>query len=189
MKQKNRTIEYTSRDKVIYFETLPDLFSPKSPDPGSKILIDLVLDQKFDYQSALDWGCGWGLMSIVLAKNNPNSLVTTIDSDIAAVKITKLNAEKNNIKNLEVIASYGYDEINKNKKFDLILSHPPTHRGRQIVEDMIHNSALHLENNGRFLIVVEARLKSWIMTSLKQNFRNPKLLKRTSKYVILEGRH
>ncbi len=43
---------------VIDFETKPDLFSPKALDMGSELLISCL--PKFEYSTALDWGCGWG---------------------------------------------------------------------------------------------------------------------------------
>ena len=171
----------------LRFETLPDLFSPKKLDNGTRSLIEAVKDIKPDYSSALDWGCGWGAISIYLAKNQPSSSVVAIDSDVAATKITTANAKLNTIDNLSVLLSHGFDEVDDNIKFDLIASNPPTHRGREVVEDMIAQSFDRLENNGVLLIVVEARLKPWISKQLSVVFGEHKIVSRSNKHVVLSS--
>ncbi|MEI7838461.1 MAG: methyltransferase [bacterium] len=186
--KKTNLIEIEVKNHKLVFGTLPDLFSPKNIDVGSKLLIDEIIKSDIVYKNALDWGCGWGYMAIFLAFSNPKSFVTAIDSDIAAVKISQDNKTLNHLKNLEIIPSYGYDGLGKNITYDLIVSHPPTHRGRQIVEDMISESYNHLDKGGSLYLVVEARLKSWVARSLKQNFAEYKLVKRTSKHVVLRAK-
>jgi 16S rRNA G1207 methylase RsmC len=167
----------------IEFETKPDLFSPKALDMGSELLISCL--PKFQYQTALDWGCGWGALALWLAKNNPEARVTALDSDIAAVKITQENAKTNNLFNLHVLASHSYDELPSSHTFDLIVSNPPTHRGREVVESMIADSKERLNKDGVILLVVEARIKPWVARQLKVTFGDYKIVKRSSKHVVL----
>ena len=147
-KNKNNLVDVEILDIKLTFETLPDLFSPKNIDPGTKLLLNEIFKSDIDYTNVLDWGCGWGVLGIVLAAKNPKAKVTAIDSDIAAIKISQSNKELSKLTNIDIIASYGFDSIPKDKKFDLIASHPPTHRGRQVVEDMIKDSFLHLNKDG-----------------------------------------
>lgn len=167
----------------IEFTTKPDLFSPKALDMGSELLISCL--PKFEYSTALDWGCGWGALSLWLAKSDPESKVTALDSDIAAVKTTQENAKLNNIYNLQVVASHSYDELPANHSFDLIVSNPPTHRGREVVEDMITGSKQRLDKNGVILLVVEARIKPWVARQLKASFGDYKIVKRSPKHVVV----
>ena len=169
----------------LRFETLADLFSPKKLDNGTHSLIEAVEDVKPDYSSTLDWGCGWGAISIYLAKNQPSASVVAIDSDIAAIKTTVANAKLNSVDNLSAILSHGFDEVDDNIKFDLIVSNPPTHRGREVVENMIAQSFDRLENDGVLLIVVEARLKPWISKQLSVVFGDYKIVSRSNKHVVL----
>ena len=166
----------------IDFETKPDLFSPKGLDKGSELLLNSI--SKINYKNTLDWGCGWGALSLWLSKNQPDSKVTAIDSDIAAVKTAQSNVELNSIKNLDVIASYSFDEI-RSKNFDLIVSNPPTHRGREVVDNMIKDSYEHLVGQSKLVLVVEARIKPWVARQMKQVFGNYKILNRSTKHVVL----
>lgn len=167
----------------IEFETKPDLFSPKGLDMGSELLLSCL--PKFEYKASLDWGCGWGALALWLAKNKPKAKVTALDSDIAAVKTTQANVVTNEITNLQVFASHGYDEIPKSYQFDLIVSNPPTHRGREIVENMIAESKARLVNGGTILLVVEARIKPWVARQLKASFGDYKIVKRSRKHVVV----
>jgi 16S rRNA G1207 methylase RsmC len=137
--------------------------------------------------NVLDWGCGWGAIALWLAVGFPFAKVVALDSDIAAVKATTFNKELNQLKNLEIVPSHGFDELNSETKFDLICSNPPTHRGRKVVEDMIHESLKRLKPNGHLLIVVEARLKPWVATALKNTFGDYKIEKRGPKNVVLSA--
>lgn len=169
----------------LKFGTLPDLFSPKKLDNGTRTLIEAIKDVKPDYHNALDWGCGWGAIAIYMAKTRPSARVVAIDSDIAAIKTATVNAELNKAENIEVILSHGFDEVDGGIKFDLITSNPPTHRGREVVEDMISQSFDKLEDNGVILMVIEARLKSWISKKLNRVFGDHKVISRSNKHVVL----
>lgn len=188
----------------LRFETLPDLFSPKKLDNGTRLLLQSFTrhpefisgSQNVKYEipeqarndenvRILDWGCGWGAIGIYLAKNQPSSSVIAIDSDIAATKITTANAKLNTIDNLSVLLSHGFDEVDKNLKFNLIVSNPPTHRGREVVEDMIAQSFYRLQEDGVILIVVEARLKPWVSKQLNKVFGDYKIVSRSNKHVVL----
>lgn len=169
----------------LTYKTLPDLFSPKKLDNGTKSLMEAIKDAKPEYQNALDWGTGWGAIAIYMAKTQPSASVVAIDSDIAATKTTATNAEQNGVANLNVLLSHGFDEVDKDSKFDLIASNPPTHRGREVVEDMIAQSFDRLEVNGVLLMVVEARLKPWISKRLNQVFGDHKVITRSNKHVVL----
>jgi 16S rRNA (guanine1207-N2)-methyltransferase len=113
--------------------------------------------------------------------------VTAVDSDIAAVSTATANAENNRIHNLKVVASHGFDQLDQDQKFDIIVSNPPTHRGRDVLEQMVVESYQHLTASGRLVVVVEARLKPWVARSIKSSFGDYKILKRGPKHVVLTG--
>ena len=179
-------VDYTIDGTTIVAETRSDLFSPKDLDKGSRLLLEAVA--KEEYTSALDWGCGWGAMCLWLAERRPEAHITALDSDMGAIKQTRANAERNRLKNLEIIASPGFEDIDDGLKFDLIVSNPPTHRGREVVESMIAESAKRLREGGKLVIVVEARLKPWVDRALKEHFGRVKTLKRSPKHAVLVGK-
>ncbi len=164
-------------------ETRPDLFSPKDLDRGTRLLIEQIAD--WDYTDVLDWGCGWGAMTVWLAAHRAQASVIGLDSDMGAVKAARANVERNQLANAEIIASPGYEDIDAESRFDLIVSNPPTHRGREVVEAMIHDSFDRLKESGKLVIVVEARLKPWVLRALDNEFGKCKVLARSAKHVVL----
>ena len=173
---------------VLTCETKPDLFSPKNLDTGTRMLLESVIKLSGSYTNVLDWGCGWGAIGLTLAELQPESRVTAVDSDIAAVSTATANAENNRIHNLKVVASHGFDQLDQDQKFDIIVSNPPTHRGREVLEQMVVESYQHLTASGRLVVVVEARLKPWVARAIKSSFGDYKILKRGPKHVVLTGR-
>lgn len=164
-------------------ETRPDLFSPKDLDKGTRLLLERVAS--IDYTRALDWGCGWGAMSVWLAAHRPRAQVIGLDSDVGAVKVSRHNVLHNQLSNIEILASPGYEDLDEHAKFDLIVSNPPTHRGREVVESMIRESHTRLEPSGQLVFVVEARLKPWVQRELNAVFGSSQVLARTQKHVVL----
>jgi 16S rRNA G1207 methylase RsmC len=165
-------------------ETRPDLFSPKDLDKGSRLLLEQL--ETIDYEKALDWGCGWGAMTLWLGAKRSEAKIIGLDSDIGAVKVAQSNVERNNLKNVEIIASYGYEDIAVGE-FNLIISNPPTHRGREVVETMVRESRDKLVGDGRLVIVVEARLKPWVLRTMSDTFGVCDVLARTNKHVVISA--
>lgn len=167
----------------VKFETQPDLFSPKGLDIGTELLLSCL--NKFTYTTALDWGCGWGAIALWLAIQNPKSKITALDSDIAAVKMAQQNSKANELFNLQVLTSHGFDEVPESHHYDMIVSNPPTHRGREVVENMIATSYEYLNAEGLLVLVVEARIKPWVARQMKADFGNYKIVKRSPKHVVV----
>jgi len=177
-------VEFETNDIVLKANTTPDLFSPKDLDIGTKLLLETISKLGLDYQAALDWGCGWGAISMWLGKYKPSSTITGLDSDIGAVMVAKQNVVLNALNNVVIVASHGFSQVEK-RDFDLIVSNPPTHRGREVVEQMIAQSFERLNNNGSLVIVVEARLKPWVARQMKLVFGDCSIEARNAKHVVL----
>ncbi len=177
-------VEFTVVDVTLKCETRPDLFSPKALDKGSEVLLQQLA--KAEYSTALDWGCGWGAMALWLAKHQRKAQVWALDSDIGAIKAAEANKASNDLQNLTIVASHGYEDLGQ-QQFDLIISNPPTHRGREVVESMIAESQTRLASGGQLMIVVEARLKPWVQRALNQVFGDCTVVARSPKHVVLSA--
>ncbi|MBP9827391.1 methyltransferase [Candidatus Saccharibacteria bacterium] len=178
-------VEFSVHDTKLQCATAPDLFSPKGLDKGTELLLEQLSD--CEWHQALDWGCGWGAMALWLAKCKPQSSVIGLDSDIGAIKVAQANAHHNNLANCQIIASHGYDDLDDILTFDLIVSNPPTHRGREVVEHMIRESFQRLNSGGKLFIVVEARLKPWVERSMRQYDVRARVIARTQKHTVLRA--
>ena len=75
--------------------------------------------------------CGYGPLGLTLARLAPDGTSVLIDKDFVAVEYSKKNAQINNIKNVEIFLSNGFDQIGK-RKFDLIVSNLPAKTGKEL---------------------------------------------------------
>lgn len=177
------SFSYTVAGITVEASTEPDLFSPKGLDQGTRLLLECL--SRFEFQSLLDWGCGWGAVGLYAAKQVPQAQITAVDSDIAAVETTRQNAVLNNVNNLDVLASHGFAQLPADQTYDVIASNPPTHRGREVVDTMIAESKNRLNPGGSILLVVEARIKPWVARQLKATYGDYKIVKRSTKHIVL----
>ncbi|WP_343153276.1 16S rRNA (guanine(1207)-N(2))-methyltransferase RsmC [Buchnera aphidicola (Mindarus keteleerifoliae)] len=171
--------------KDLYLCFFPGVFSYNKIDEGSKLLLSTFLQKvKGDI---LDIGCGCGILSAFLLKNNNNKINAILsDVHLAAHESSKLTLKKNKLKG-KFILSDVYSEING--KFDLIISNIPLHEelniNLKIGISIIKNSIDHLKNNGEIRIVFSSFIN--ILEIFKKFFKSYKILKRTKKFIVLQG--
>lgn len=78
-------------------------------------------------KDVLEIGCGCGLTALYLAKSGAKRVLAT-DITHNAVENTRINIERNNIGNIDVIQSNLFDNIDKSLRFDRIVFHLPSTR-------------------------------------------------------------
>ena len=143
-------IQYILGETEFYglpFKVTKDTLIPR---PETEELVQWIINdsKKNASLSILEIGTGTGCIPIALAKNLPNSDITTIDISSKAIKIAKENAELNDVQinfieqdilratSLNVIANEMKQSQNRNeiatsktprndKQFDIIVSNPP----------------------------------------------------------------
>lgn len=124
---KREPLQYIlGKTAFLDFDILLDNSNVLIPRPETEQLCELAseLFEKNTPLEILDIGCGSGCISIALAKSYPKANVTGIDISEDAVLLSRKNAANNNIQNAAFFAINIF-EIDKNKKYDLILSNPP----------------------------------------------------------------
>lgn len=116
--------------------TLPGVFSWEEADPGSELLLDTLLSTAMNpgagavRSEILDWGCGNGLLGVALARHWPESLVVMSDDQWSAVRCARISARWNGVENrCLVLAEDGIGDQLLGRRFHLIVSNPPLHRG------------------------------------------------------------
>jgi len=155
-----KEISYLFGEEEFKFDVAETLFSTLAIDHGTDILIRAIIPNK--PKSILDIGCGYGTLGIILAKNNPEAEVTTVDKDLLAVRYTKYNIVKNNVTNAITLSSLGVEEL-KDKTFDLIVSNIPAKIGDEaIAKEFILDPYNLLNPNGEYWIVVVSALNRLI---------------------------
>lgn len=98
------------------------------PRPDTEILVEDVLSiiGKQENLSVLDMCTGSGAIAVSIAKNTNNCKVYAVDISKNALEVAKKNAIKNEVdEKIEFINSNMFENIDINKKFDIIVSNPP----------------------------------------------------------------
>ncbi len=166
----------------LSFSTSHAVFSPRQIDAGSRFLLENLKIPKG--VNLVDLGCGYGAMGIALAKANPENQVYLVDDDNEAVKLTKENIARNNLKNATALRSDGLYLINKTKKISLIITNPPWHKMAD-THRFIDQAKEILDNNGQFWMVIRAEFP--VQDTLVETFGNFKEIARKSPYKILKA--
>ncbi len=101
------------------------------PGEDSYIILDYI--KKYgNNKKVLDMGCGSGILGIQAAMLNSD--VTAVDLNPLALRLTKKNAESNNVK-IRVIYSDLFEFVPE-EKYDLIIFNPPYLPEDPIVKDI-----------------------------------------------------
>lgn len=138
----------TLRGKTFSFFTGSGVFSKNAIDEGTKLLIEHARLKPNSH--ALDLGCGYGPVGIVLATLYPTTTVLLSDINERAVHLAQANASLNNVR-VRVIKSNVFSHIPD--LFDIILLNPPQTAGKELCFRMIQEAKEHLRKNGELVIV------------------------------------
>lgn len=94
LKSEKRVIRFNYGSNCFEFISDNGVFSKDKIDFGSITLLDTYLKNKKDIHNFLDVGCGYGFLSIVLAKELNISGVG-VDVNLRALDLAKSNASLN----------------------------------------------------------------------------------------------
>ena len=134
--------------KSFEFYTSKGVFSKEHVDKGTLALAESMVilpDSK-----VLDMGCGIGILGIAAAKIFD---VDAFMSDInkRAVTLAKKNLGLNKVKGT-ILQGDLFEKVTDND-FDVILSNPPQHAGKEVCFKLIEESIKYLKQNGSFQLV------------------------------------
>lgn len=108
------------------------------PRPDTEILVEEVIElgKNKGPINILDIGTGSGAITVSLAKYLENAEITSVDISDIALEIGKINAVNNNVDNkINFVKSDLFTNIDKNMKFDIIVSNPPYIK-REVIETL-----------------------------------------------------
>lgn len=148
-----KQIEYDINGKKFSFITDNGVFSKAHIDFATSFMLNTIWNEVRG--NVLDLGCGYGVIGITIASIPNVSMVTMCDVNQRALNLAKRNAEKNNVKNFEVIESDCFENINK--KFDTIITNPPIRAGKSVIYKMYEDSKAHLNANGILFLVINKK--------------------------------
>ena len=96
-----------------------------SPRNETELLIDIIIDMKFNPRKILELGTGSGAISIALVKNFPEAKCIATDINLNSLELAKQNARKNQVLDKINFICCNWLDIFVNFDFDIILANPP----------------------------------------------------------------
>jgi 16S rRNA G1207 methylase RsmC len=171
----------TLREQTLTFHSTWGIFSPKSIDKGSIMLLDyLNIEPHFD---CLDLGCGYGPIGLTMARLAPNGKTTMVDKDFMAIEYSRKNADINGIHNCDIKLSNGLQHI-RDKRFHCIASNVPAKVGSEMMTIMLNDAYEQLHPGGKIYVVTITGLRRYIERNFKDIFGNYKKLKQGKQYTV-----
>ncbi len=167
------------------FHTTWGIFSPRSIDEGSRLLLDHLDVNPGD--DCLDVGCGYGVLGMTLAALAPQGKSVMVDKDFVAVDYTRRNCERNRLGNTEVFLSNGFNQIPPDYRFDLIVSNLPAKVGNEQHYLYLFDAYSRLRPGGRFVVVTINGLREFIARTFKEVFGNYDKLKQGKTYTVAQA--
>ena len=164
----------------LKFETDSSNFSPNNIDTGTLAMLSVTDFLQSD--KVLDLGCGYGVVGILAGKLIGPENVTMCDISESAVKQAKINATINQVPNIDIRLSDGFQNIPDND-FTLILSNPPYHVDFSVPKHFIEVGFTKLMLGGK-LIMVTKRL-NWYKNKLTSIFGGVKIHEINGYYVFI----
>ncbi len=153
-----KQISYQLKDEQFTFFTDNGVFSKDKVDRGTDLLLKAVLQDFFANDlkpiHCLDFGCGYGVVSVVLGTLFPKQVWQGVDINQRAVALAKKNAQLHRLK-YEYRQADGISELNQ--KFDLILLNPPIRTGKKVYYELFKQAAGRLAEDGCFYIVIQRK--------------------------------
>lgn len=150
IKSERRIIKFNYGSSCYDFISDNGVFSKDKIDYGSKVLLESYLENKSNINSFLDVGCGYGFLSIVLAKEL-DIKGTGIDINKRALKLAGENAKLNKV-SVSFIESNIYENVKE--KYDLIITNPPIRAGKGVVLTILNDAKDYLNNDGELWFVI-----------------------------------
>lgn len=174
--------------KDFTFKSVDSVFSKNKIDEGTKVLLETVLKNYDTMQGdVLDFGCGVGVIGIVLKTFYESINVDMLDVNSVAVALSKDNCKINNVAQNNVFESNLYDKVDR--KYTHIVTNPPIKVGKSILFEVVTGAYDHLCVNGDIVLVIR---KSHGEESMKKHmesvFGNCEILKRDKGYYILRSK-
>ena len=154
---KEASWTFPLRGREFRFISDSGVFSKRTVDFGSHLLIESFRLNEEVAGDILDVGCGYGPMGLALAHAYPARLVEMVDVNERAMSLARRNAEANNIRNVKVYESNTYDQVPQERQFAAIVSNPPIRAGKQVVHCILSEAHTHLLLGGTLTVVIQKK--------------------------------
>ncbi|KQY21216.1 SAM-dependent methyltransferase [Cellulomonas sp. Root485] len=107
-------------------------FAGTGIDIGTRALLQHLDAVPTDITSAVDLGCGTGVLAVLLARANENLTVTATDESAAAVASARATVAANGLEGQVIVVRANGAETVPDASVDLVLLNPPFHVGAAV---------------------------------------------------------
>ena len=157
------------------------VFSKKSIDYGSKLLLESYLKDDTTSKKVLDVGCGYGFIGTVISIVN-GSYVDMVDVNKRAVHLTKRNIKKYDNFKGSVFLSDAYSEVKDT--YDVIITNPPIRVGKQKLLEILTGAFDHLNEDGVLYFVIRKDQGALSIKKILENDRIVETINKDKGYFI-----
>jgi 16S rRNA (guanine1207-N2)-methyltransferase len=177
---ETRELHYTYDSFSFTFLSDNGVFSKKSIDYGSKLLVETYLENEKSSMKVLDVGCGYGFIGIVIGIVT-SSYVDMIDVNKRAVHLAKRNIKKINF-NGSVFESDAYENVNS--KYDVIITNPPIRVGKTKLLEILMSAFDYLNTNGKLYFVIRKDQGALSIKKIMEDKYKVDMLSRSKGYIV-----
>ena len=178
---------YTLRGKEFKFVTDTGVFSKKTVDFGSRLLIETLDFSEMVPGNLLDIGCGYGPIGLSLAKEDAERKVEMVDVNERALGLAKQNASNNRLANVLIHTSDIYESV-EGKGFAAIVSNPPIRAGKQVVHGVLTGAYDLLKHGGTLTVVIQKKQGApSAKAKMEETFRNAEVIAKDKGYWIIQS--
>ncbi len=153
-----RTVPLHLPDLDLELTTDRGVFSAERVDPGTRVLLLEAPPPGPGVRTALDLGCGYGPLAVVLARRAPAATVWAVDVNERARGLCAANAAAAGVADRVVVAAP--DDVDPDVRFDLLWSNPPVRIGKAELDALLDRWLARLTPDGRAVLVVQKHLGS-----------------------------
>jgi 16S rRNA (guanine1207-N2)-methyltransferase len=183
---ERREYRVTLDGREFRFETQPGVFSAGGADAGTMLLVESLLPAVRPHQKVLDLGAGAGLIGITIAPKLTRGEVWMVDVDIRATRLAARNVAINGIENAHVILGDVTADLPQGLRFDTVASNPPTHDGREVLQQFVDQSYRVLRPGGSLWCVANRLLS--LQDMMSTCFGEVEVIARRKGFVVLRSR-
>ena len=176
--------DYYFDNEVFRFTTDNGVFSKKSVDYGSYILIKTIYLRNLG-NSFLDLGSGYGPIGIIIKRFNPNVDVEMVEVNSRAVELSVLNSKSNNT---DIKVHLCDDIMSLDHNFDTISLNPPIRAGKAIIYGLYEKASKKLNDGGHLYIVIrKAQGAPSSISKLETLFKSVEVINKDSGYYVIDA--
>lgn len=152
LKSNPLEIAFRVHDEEFRMWSDDGVFSKSSLDRGTAVLLDIYRPSE-TVTSALDLGCGYGPIGLVMHELYGIQF-DMVDVNDRAIALAKKNNELYKTAN-KVFYSDGFEHVEKT--YDLIISNPPIRIGKEALYQLFTDARKYLNKDGVFVIVINKK--------------------------------